>query len=415
MEFIDLKAQYRALKPKIDANIQAVLNAGQFIGGPYVKALEEKLCAYVGRKHCITCGNGTDALQAAYMALGVGEGDAVFCPDCTFIASVEPANMLGGTPVFCDVSMDSYNLDPESLERQIQAVLSEGKLKPRVVVAVDFLGNPCDYDAIAAICDKYGLTLLEDAAQSMGASYKGKMCCSFGTISTTSFFPAKTLGCYGDGGAIFTDNDALADLLRSICVHGKGPGGKYDNIRVGVNSRLDNLQAAILLPKLEALTEYEIRDREAAAGRYGAAFAGRFDSAPRSGPRPAQLVSVHPSGGRYRSAGADDLPAERAGHPHESLLSHSHARFAGVPGAGDIWRDLSQRGGLLRPDHLHSHASLSGGDRAAANHRRGPGSRPVKWRRPLSETIPAEQISVRHNADPRRDGWPGKRYTGEKL
>ena len=155
-------------------------------------------------------------------------------------------------------------------------MLSEGKLKPRVVVAVDFLGNPCDYDAIAAICDKYGLTLLEDAAQSMGASYKGKMCCSFGTISTTSFFPAKTLGCYGDGGAIFTDDDALADLLRSICVHGKGPGGKYDNIRAGVNSRLDNLQAAILLPKLEALEEYEIRDREAAAGRYSAAFQGKF-------------------------------------------------------------------------------------------------------------------------------------------
>ena len=215
MEFIDLKAQYRALKPEIDANIQAVLDAGQFIGGPYVKELERQLAEYVGRKHCISCGNGTDALQAAYMALGVGEGDAVFCPDCTFIASVEPANMLGATPVFCDVSMDSYNLAPESLERQIQAVLSEGKLKPRVVVAVDFLGNPCDYDAIAAICDKYGLTLLEDAAQSMGASYKGKMCCSFGTISTTSFFPAKTLGCYGDGGAIFTDDDALADLSAS--------------------------------------------------------------------------------------------------------------------------------------------------------------------------------------------------------
>ena len=171
------------------------------------------------------------------MALGVGEGDAVFCPDCTFIASVEPANMLGATPVFCDVSIDSYNLAPESLERQIQAVLSEGKLKPRVVVAVDFLGNPCDYDAIAAICDKYGLTLLEDAAQSMGASYKGKMCCSFGTISTTSFFPAKTLGCYGDGGAIFTDDDALADLLRSICVHGKGPGGKA-NLRTFLDGLL---------------------------------------------------------------------------------------------------------------------------------------------------------------------------------
>ena len=276
MEFIDLKAQYRALKPKIDANIQAVLNAGQFIGGPYVKALEEKLCAYVGRKHCITCGNGTDALQAAYMALGVGEGDAVFCPDCTFIASVEPANMLGATPVFCDVSMDSYNLAPESLERQIQAVLSEGKLKPRVVVAVDFLGNPCDYDAIAAICDKYGLTLLEDAAQSMGASYKGKMCCSFGTISTTSFFPAKTLGCYGDGGAIFTDDDALADLLRSICVHGKGPGGKYDNIRVSDTHPSDNLHAAVLPHKRAALAGYEIRHRASDAGLYCAACAEKL-------------------------------------------------------------------------------------------------------------------------------------------
>ena len=276
MEFIDLKAQYRALKPEIDTNIQAVLDAGQFIGGPYVKELERQLAEYMGRKHCISCGNGTDALQAAYMALGVGEGDAVFCPDCTFIASVEPANMLGATPVFCDVSMDSYNLDPESLERQLQAVLSEGKLKPRVVVAVDFLGNPCDYDAIAAICDKYGLTLLEDAAQSMGASYKGKMCCSFGTISTTSFFPAKTLGCYGDGGAIFTDDDALADLLRSICVHGKGPGGKYDNVRVGMNSRLDAMQAAVLLPKLKALGDYEIDARQQVVERYGRAFAGKL-------------------------------------------------------------------------------------------------------------------------------------------
>ncbi len=274
MQFIDLQAQYRALKTEIDANIQAVLDAGVFIGGPYVKELEDNLAAYVGRKHCITCGNGTDALQAAYMAFGIGPGDAVFCPDCTFISSVEPANMLGATPVFCDISMDSYNLCPESLERQIQAVLAEGKLTPKVVVAVDFLGNPCDYDAIGAICEKYGLTLLEDAAQSMGASYKGKMCCSFGTISTTSFFPAKTLGCYGDGGAIFTDDDALADLLRSICVHGKGPGGKYNNIRVGLNSRLDNLQAAILLPKLKALSDYEVRDREKIAARYTSAFAG---------------------------------------------------------------------------------------------------------------------------------------------
>lgn len=275
MQFIDLQAQYRALKPAIDANIQAVLDAGQFIGGPYVKELEDKLAAYVGRKHCITCGNGTDALQAAYMALGIQAGDAVFCPDCTFISSVEPANMLGATPVFCDISMDSYNLCPESLEQQIQAVLAEGKLNPRVVVAVDFLGNPCDYTALQAICDRYGLILLEDAAQSMGASYQGKMCCSFGKISTTSFFPAKTLGCYGDGGAIFTDDDALAEQLRSICVHGKGPGGKYNNIRIGLNSRLDNLQAAILLPKLKALSDYEVRDRQSIADRYTAAFTGR--------------------------------------------------------------------------------------------------------------------------------------------
>ena len=276
MQFIDLQAQYRALKPKIDANIQAVLDSAQFIGGTYVKELEDKLAAYVGRKHCITCGNGTDALQAAYMALGVGPGDAVFCPNCTFIASVEPAYMLGATPVFCDVSMDSYNLDPAALERQVQAVLAEGKLKPRVVAAVDFLGNPCDYDALEAVCEKYDLILLEDAAQSMGASYKGRMCCSFGAISTTSFFPAKTLGCYGDGGAIFTDDDETAALLRSICVHGKGPGGKYNNIRVGINSRLDNLQAAILLPKLEALADYEVQNREAIAGRYRTAFAGKF-------------------------------------------------------------------------------------------------------------------------------------------
>lgn len=276
MHFIDLQAQYRALKEEINANIQTVLDEGVFIGGRFVAELEKKIASYVGRKHCIACGNGTDALQAAYMALGIGKGDAVFCPDCTFIASVEPAYMLGATPVFCDVSMDSYNIDPQSLERQIQAVLAEGKLTPKVVVAVDFLGNPCDYDAIEAICETYNLILLEDAAQSMGAEYKGKKCGNFGSISTTSFFPAKTLGCYGDGGAIFTDDDHLADLLRSICVHGKGPGGKYNNIRVGINSRLDNLQAAVLLPKLKALAEYEVADREQIAARYARAFEGKY-------------------------------------------------------------------------------------------------------------------------------------------
>ena len=276
MQFIDLKAQYWALKPEIDANIQAVLDSAQFIGGHYVKELEEKLAAYVGRKYCITCGNGTDALQLAFMAYGIGKGDAVFCPDVTFIASVEPAYMLGAAPVFCDITPDTYNLCPESLERQIQAVLAEGKLTPKMVVAVDFLGNLVDFSAINAVCKKYGLTLLEDAAQGFGASYRGKRCCSYGDIAITSFFPAKPLGCYGDGGAVFTDSDEMDALFRSLCVHGKGPGGKYDNVRVGMNSRLDNLQAAILLPKLKALVDYEMDARQAVAGRYNAAFAGKF-------------------------------------------------------------------------------------------------------------------------------------------
>lgn len=276
MQFIDLKAQYRSLKTEIDTNIQAVVDSAQFIGGPFVRELEEKLAAFTGRKHCITCANGTDALQIAYMVAGIGPGDAVFCPDMTFISSTEPAKMFGATSVFCDITSDTYCLCPESLERQIQAVRAEGKLTPKAVVAVDILGNPCDYDAIGAICEKYGLFLIEDAAQSFGASYHGKRAGAFGHIATTSFFPAKPLGCYGDGGAVFTDDDHAADLVRSLCVHGKGPGGKYDNIRVGMNSRLDAIQAAVLLPKLKALDTYEIDARQTVARRYNEAFAGRF-------------------------------------------------------------------------------------------------------------------------------------------
>ena len=276
MQFIDLKAQYHALKAGIDANIQAVVDSAVFIGGPYVKELEEKLASFTGRKHCITCANGTDALQIAYMVAGVGAGDAVFCPDMTFISSTEPAKMFGAVSVFCDITPDTYCLSPESLERQTQAVLAEGKLTPKAVVAVDILGNPCDYDVIVPICEKYSLFLIEDAAQSFGASYHGKKACSFGQIATTSFFPAKPLGCYGDGGAIFTDDDHTADLIRSLCVHGKGPGGKYDNVRVGMNSRLDAMQAAVLLPKLKALGDYEIDARQQVVERYGRAFAGKL-------------------------------------------------------------------------------------------------------------------------------------------
>lgn len=276
MKLIDLHLQYAALKGEIDANIRSVLDSAQFIGGPFVSSLEEQLTAFTGRKHCITCANGTDALQVSYMALGVGPGDAVFCPDFTFVASTEAAKLLGATSVFCDIDPHTYCLSPESLERQIKAVLAEGRLMPRAVVAVDILGNPCNYSAICSICEKYGLSLVEDAAQGFGASYQGKRCCSFGKIATTSFFPAKPLGCYGDGGAIFTDDDKLAHLCRSLCVHGKGPGGKYDNVRVGVNSRLDAIQAAVLIPKLKALAEYEMEARQTVARRYNAAFAGKF-------------------------------------------------------------------------------------------------------------------------------------------
>ena len=276
MQFIDLKAQYQALKAEINESIQAVLDDGRFISGPQVKELEDKLAQFVGRKHCISCANGTDALQIAFMVYGIGAGDAVFCPDITFIASTEPAKMLGATSVFCDILPDTYNICPESLERQIKAVLAEGKLTPKAVIAVDILGNPCDYDVLIPLCEKYGLILIEDAAQSFGATYKGKKCGAFGQIATTSFFPAKPLGCYGDGGAIFVDDDEMAHVIRSICVHGKGPRGKYDNVRVGMNSRLDTMQAAILLPKFEALKAYETDNRQQVADRYNEAFAAHF-------------------------------------------------------------------------------------------------------------------------------------------
>ncbi len=275
MEFIDLNAQYVALKNDIDEGIRNVLTHGQFILGPEVERLEAEISAFIGVKHTITCANGTDALQLLYMEYGVGSGDAVFAPDVTFIATVEPAAMLGATPVFCDISIETFNICPKSLERQISAVLQEGKLKPRAVVTVDFIGNPAQYDEIAEICKKYGLLLIEDAAQSFGAMYGNKRCGALGDAATTSFFPAKPLGCYGDGGAIFTNDDDVAYRLRSMRAHGKGKS-KYDNVRVGVNSRLDTLQAAILLPKLAALRNYEIDARQEIAARYNNAFKGKF-------------------------------------------------------------------------------------------------------------------------------------------
>lgn len=266
MEFIDLKAQYQYLKKEMDKNINAVVESAKFIAGPEVAQLEKELQDYVGSKNCITCGNGTDALLLSYMAIGVKENDAIFCPDMTFVASIEPACLLKATPVFVDISLENYNIDLNILEKRIQEVKREGKLNLKAVVAVDFLGNPANFTELREICDKYGMYLIEDAAQSMGASYKGEKCASFGDIACTSFFPSKPLGCYGDGGAIFTNNDSFAENIRSIKVHGKG-SSKYDNIRIGINSRLDTLQAAVLLTKYSVLSE-EIEKRQNIAKMY---------------------------------------------------------------------------------------------------------------------------------------------------
>ena len=274
MEFIDLQAQYRALKRDIDDGIAEVLNSSKYIIGPQVEKLEKELAEYVGRKYCITCSDGTAALQLIYMVYGIGTGDAVFCPDMTFIASIEPACLLGATPVFCDIDKISYNLDPISLEKQIQAVIEEGRLTPKAIVAVDFVGNPADYKRISSIASKYNLLLIEDAAQGMGASVDGKKCCSFGEVAATSFFPSKPLGCYGDGGAVFTDDIEIANRLKSLRVHGKGVD-KYHNIAVGTNSRLDSIQAAILLPKLHVL-EKEILMRQKVACRYEEGLSDKY-------------------------------------------------------------------------------------------------------------------------------------------
>lgn len=267
MQFRDLKKQYEALKPSIDAQIQTVINSASFISGPQVAELEKQLADYVDIKHCITCGNGTDALSMALMAWDIKEGDAVFVPDFTFFASGEVVSFEGATPVFVDVDENTFNLDPEKLEDAIQIVLTEGKLTPKVIVAVDLFGLPADYEKIRAIADKYGLKILEDSAQGFGGMMGAKRACAFGDISTTSFFPAKPLGCYGDGGAIFVNDDEIAAYLESIRVHGKG-SFKYDNVRIGWNSRLDTIQAAILLPKFQAFKEYELEAVNRVAKRY---------------------------------------------------------------------------------------------------------------------------------------------------
>ena len=275
MEFRDLKKQYQVLREEMDQAVLDAMASGAYIMGPQVRALEQQLAEYVGVKHCLTCANGTDALTLALKAWGIGPGDAVFVPDFTFFSSAEVVPLEGAEPVFVDVCEDTFNIDAADLERAVKEVLSEGRLRPRVVVAVDLFGLPADYQPIRAVADRYGLLVLEDGAQGFGGSVilsgaNESVCaraCSFGDIATTSFFPAKPLGCYGDGGAVFTDNDEWATLIASYRVHGKGTF-KYDNVRIGLNSRLDTVQAAVLQVKLKAFAEYELDAVNEVAARY---------------------------------------------------------------------------------------------------------------------------------------------------
>lgn len=267
MELIDLREQQARIKSQIDAGIQRVLAHGKYILGPEVGELEEKLAAYTGARYCITCANGTDALQIALMALGVGPGDEVVTPGFSYIAVAEAAALLGAKPVYADVDARTFNLDPQALEGAITP-------RTRAIVPVSLYGQCADFDAINAVAARHGIAVIEDAAQSFGATYKGRRSCNVSTIACTSFFPSKPLGCYGDGGALFTSDEALATAIRQIARHGQQR--RYYHVRVGVNSRLDTLQAAILLPKLEILEE-ELALRQEVAGRYDALLAGHPD------------------------------------------------------------------------------------------------------------------------------------------
>lgn len=276
MQFRDLGAQYRALKPEIDSGIQAVIGSTAFILGKPVTELEEKLAAYVGRRHCVAVANGTEALQLSLMSWDISPGDAVFTSDFTYFASASTISIIGATPILVDIDLATFNISPIALEDAIKRVLKEGKLTPKAIVPVDLFGLPADYTKIIPIAKKYGLKILEDAAQGFGGRIKDKIACSFGEASATSFFPAKPLGCYGDGGAVFTDDDKMDVRLRSLRAGGRSMEDKYDNREIGMNSRLDTLQAAILLPKFKAFVEYELEAVNKIAKWYDARLKDTF-------------------------------------------------------------------------------------------------------------------------------------------
>jgi UDP-2-acetamido-2-deoxy-ribo-hexuluronate aminotransferase len=273
MDFIDLKSQQLQISAALTENIQRVLAHGQYVMGPEIQELETRLAAYVGVKHAISCSSGTDALLMSLMAYGVGPGDAVFTTPFTFIATAEVIQLLGATPVFVDIDPKTFNLDPEALAEAVSRLGQNpgtAHLKPKGIIPVDLFGQPADYDRIHTIAQGQGLFVLEDAAQSFGATYKGRRAGALSEMAATSFFPAKPLGCYGDGGAVFTDDDNLAEVLRSIRVHGQGKH-KYEHVRIGLTGRLDTLQAAVLLAKLE-IFDQEVTARQIVAQQYSEAL-----------------------------------------------------------------------------------------------------------------------------------------------
>lgn len=312
MQFIDLKAQQARIREKIDARIANVLDHGAYILGPEVTELENRLAEFCGAKHTITCANGTDALQLALTALGVRSGDAVFVPSFTFAATAEVVPSVGATPVFVEVDPVTFNMDPESLKRCIDHAKRIG-LTPKVVVPVDLFGLPADYAAITEIAQSEYLSLIGDSAQGFGGTFQGRMTGTFGDITTTSFFPAKPLGCYGDGGAMFTDDDGLAELLISLRFHGKGDY-KYDNVRIGMNSRLDTIQAAILLEKLDIYAS-EIDARQKVANRYSEALH--------------DVIDTPVVGNESQSIWAQYTLKTRSGQDREAIMQS--LKVAGVP------------------------------------------------------------------------------------
>ncbi|MEA3292634.1 MAG: DegT/DnrJ/EryC1/StrS family aminotransferase [Pseudomonadota bacterium] len=312
MKFVDLNTQFKALEPEIRAAIERVLTHGQFVMGPEVFELEEDLAGYTGAKHVVSCSSGTDALLMVLMAWEIGPGDAVFTTPFTFVATAEVIARVGAIPVFVDIDPRTYNIDPARLEEAVFTVKRGNKLRAKAVIPVDLFGLPADYDAIGRIANKHDLTVLADGCQSFGGKYRGKKVGTLGDATATSFFPAKPLGAYGDGGAVFTDDDHLAGLLRSIRIHGMGEN-QYDNVRIGITGRLDTLQAAILRCKL-AVFDQELEARQRIANVYDTALSDRF-------------TTPHIPDG-YRSAWAQyTIQAE------DRELLRQHLASAGIPSA----------------------------------------------------------------------------------